>query len=714
MKTSDRLVQERRRREQAEARLERKQAELCAAQRKLDQHAQRVSEEISETRAEVENIRYKNQRVMSDLCAAREQVELTERRLWHSIETIHDGFAFFNKHSEMIMANRSYLAVFDGVDVIRPGVSYSTILRILTEEGIINIGRNTPEEWRAKMLLRSQQRAPEPIIVKLWNGAYIKIVDQRGKGGDTVSLARDITDSVAHQRQLVDARATAESANSAKSLFLAKMSHEIRTPMNGIVGMTDVLGDTMLTQDQRLYVDTIKTSGEALLVIINDVLDFSRIEADQLSIHPAPFDLERVFQEVLLLLQPLAVQKGLDLALDFDLFLPRKLIGDAGRIRQVLTNLVGNAVKFTRNGHILIRATGLPDRDSDNVLIKVSIEDTGIGIPPDIIGHIMGEFTQASSEPSPTAEGAGLGLAICQRLVQLMNGEIWVTSKPEVGSCFGFELPLKVQVDAATPTLMPPAFLRHILIVETETICRSILQRNLEHIGVRVTTCTTGAGGLAALDASVDLVLVDQILPDMDGLEFVRAVQARLSATEVILYSETPDSVRENAGGVRLRRIMKNPINITDLLAELSKASPSTTGTRPMRVLAAEDNKTNRLVLRKMLQRLNIDLQLAVDGEDAVNLFQSFQPDLVFMDISMPKMNGKEAASAIRALENGACDSCPIVALTAHVIQDEKDNILAAGLDHFLTKPLRKAEIVALLERYCPPSAFPLEGQLVG
>ncbi|MGY9038855.1 MAG: response regulator, partial [Rhodobacterales bacterium] len=499
-----------------------------------------------------------------------------------------------------------------------------------------------------------------------------------------------------------------------KSLFLAKMSHEIRTPMNGIVGMTEVLGDTVLTQDQRLYVDTIKTSGEALLVIINDVLDFSRIEANRLSIHSAPFDLERIFQEVLLLLQPLAVQKGLDIALDFDLFLPRKLIGDAGRIRQVLTNLVGNAVKFTRNGHILIRATGLPDSESDNVLIKVSIEDTGIGIPPDIIDHIMGEFTQANSEPSPTAEGAGLGLAICQRLVQLMNGEIWVTSEPEVGSCFGFELPLKVQVDAPTPTLMPPAFLRHVLIVETETICRSILQRNLEHIGVRVTTCATGACGLVTLDDSVDLVLVDQILPDMDGFEFARAVQARLSATDVILYSEAPDSIRENVGDVRLRRIMKNPINITDLLAEMTKSPPLANGTRPMRVLAAEDNKTNRLVLRKMLQRLNIDLQLAVDGEDAVTLFQSFRPDLVFMDISMPKMNGKEAAAAIRALENGARDSCPIVALTAHVIQDEKDDILAAGLDHFLTKPLRKAEIVALLERYCPTSAFPLEGQLVG
>ena len=713
MKPADQLAHEQRRRAEVEALLEQTQAELCAAYRKLDDHAQNVSVEISETRAEVENIRGENKRVMSDLCAAREQIELTQRRLWHSVETIHDGFAFFNKDNEMIMANRSYLAVFDDIDAIRPGVSYSTILRVLTDEGIVNIGRRTPEEWRAKMLLRSQQKAPAPIIIKLWNGAYIKIVDQRGKGGDIVSLARDITETVEYQRKLVDARATAEAANSAKSLFLAKMSHEIRTPMNGIVGMTEVLGDTALTQDQRLYVDTIKTSAEALLVIINDVLDFSRIEANRLSIHPAPFDLERVFQEVLLLLQPLAVQKGLDLALDYDLFLPRKLVGDAGRIRQVLTNLVGNAVKFTQNGHILIRATGLPDAGAGNVLIKISIEDTGIGIAPDMIEHIMGEFTQASSDPSPNAEGTGLGLAICQRLVQLMGGEIWVTSEHGVGSCFGFELPLKAQEDSAAPPLKPPPFLRHVLIVERETICRSILQRNLEHIGVRVTSCGTGEAGLAALDGSIDLLLVDDTLPDMDGIEFARAVHVSDPATQVILYSQTPDKIRDSMDDTSVRRIMKNPISVTELLAEVSTMQPVPVGTRPMRVLAAEDNKTNRLVLRKMLQRLNIDLQLATNGQEAVALFETFRPDLVFMDISMPKMNGKDAAAAIRALEDGA-SSCPIVALTAHAIQDEKERILAAGLDHFLTKPLRKAELVALLNRYCPNAAFPLEGQLVG
>ena len=269
MKPADQLAHEQRRRAEVEALLEQTQAELCAAYRKLDDHAQNVSVEISETRAEVENIRGENKRVMSDLCAAREQIELTQRRLWHSVETIHDGFAFFNKDNEMIMANRSYLAVFDGIDAICPGVSYSTILRVLTDEGIVNIGRRTPEEWRAKMLLRSQQKAPAPIIIKLWNGAYIKIVDQRGKGGDIVSLARDITETVEYQRKLVDARATAEAANSAKSLFLAKMSHEIRTPMNGVIGFTDLLEQSALESDQRKYVRMIAESGRAMMQLLN-------------------------------------------------------------------------------------------------------------------------------------------------------------------------------------------------------------------------------------------------------------------------------------------------------------------------------------------------------------------------------------------------------------------------------------------------------------
>jgi len=396
MNLADKLTQERRGRLAAERMLELKQAELFAANRKLGQHAQKLTDEIVETRAEVENIRGENQRVKSDLNAAREKIELTERRLWQSIETIKDGFAFFNVNNEMIMANRAYLSVFDGLDVISPGVNYVTILQILTEEGIVNTGNLCAKSWRRLMTERLQDKEPEPTVIHLWNGRHIKLIDQRGPSGDMVSLGLDITGTVKYERQLQEAHAIAESANRAKSAFLANMSHEIRTPMNGVVGMAEVLRDTNLTEDQQLYVDTIKNSGEALLVIINDVLDYSKIEAKKLELHPEPFDLERAIQEVIMLLQPLAREKGLDLALDYDLFMPTQLIGDPGRIRQVLTNLMGNAVKFTSDGHVLVRVTGVPDSGTGKVLVKIVIEDTGIGIAQDMIAHIFGEFNGSS------------------------------------------------------------------------------------------------------------------------------------------------------------------------------------------------------------------------------------------------------------------------------------------------------------------------------
>jgi len=220
--------------------------------------------------------------------------------------------------------------------------------------------------------------------------------------------------------------------------------------------MADVLRDTVLTEDQRLYVDTIKNSGEALLVIINDVLDYSKIEAKKLDLHPEPFDLERAIQEVIMLLQPLAREKSLEMALDYDLFMPTSLVGDPGRIRQVLTNLLGNAVKFTSDGHVLVRVTGVPDKATGNVQVNIAIEDTGIGIAPDMVGHIFGEFNQVENERNRKFDGTGLGLAISQRLIQMMDGDIWVTSEEQVGSCFGFQLPLEAHGEITTPH-PPPA-----------------------------------------------------------------------------------------------------------------------------------------------------------------------------------------------------------------------------------------------------------------
>ncbi|MGJ8626897.1 MAG: response regulator [Sulfitobacter sp.] len=703
MSLANKLTEERRSRLAAERMLELKQAELFAANRKLGKHAQQLTEEIVETRAEVETIRGENQRVKSDLTAANQKIEIVERRLWYSIETINDGFAFFNADNEMIMANRSYLSVFDGLEVIKPGVNYVTILQALTDEGIVNTGTFSSSDWRQMMTERLQVSNPEPVIIQLWNESYIKLIDQRGPGGDMVSLGLDITATVAYEEKLKEARAVAETANRAKSAFLANMSHEIRTPMNGVVGMADVLNDTELTEEQRLYVETIKNSGEALLVIINDVLDYSKIDAKKLDLHPEPFDLERAIQEVLMLLQTSARTKGLSLLLDYDMFMPTELIGDPGRIRQVLTNLVGNAVKFTTEGHVLVRVTGVPDEASNTVSLHVTIEDTGIGIPEKMVDHIFGEFNQVENERNRQFDGTGLGLAISQRLIDIMGGKIWVTSEEGIGSCFGFKVEMP-PAGALKPDYHPlPDGLRRIMIVDDIAVNRTILERQLEQLGVGVISCSNGAKALEKLDENIDLILTDHNMPEMDGLELAEAVRATGSNIPILLLSSNPDLAEKDPARVHVQGLLQKPLPRQELFAKLeavviSPAQKVAVKLRKMRILAAEDNKTNQLVFRKMIKDLDVDLTFAGNGEEAVELFQSLNPDIIFMDISMPKMDGKEATRAIRTLEENAGGHVPIVALTAHAMEGDDAGILAAGLDHYLTKPLRKPEIIAQIE----------------
>ena len=523
MSLANKLAEERRGRLAAERLLELKQAELSAANRKLGKHAAALQGEIVETRAEVATVKTENERVKTELGQANQKVEIAERRLWHSVQTITDGFAFFNSDNQMIAANSAYLVIFGGLEIVKPGVNYVTLLQVMTEEGIVNTGNLAPADWRQMMTERWMQPQPEPITIRMWNDQYVKLVDRRGQGGDIVSLGHNITESVEYQIQLKAARAEAEAASRAKSAFLANMSHEIRTPMNGVVGMAELLSDTGLSEEQQLYVETIRNSGEALLVIINDVLDYSKIEAKKLQLHPERFDLERSIHEVIMLLQPSARDKGLTLLLDFDLFLHTAYVGDPGRIRQVLTNLMGNAVKFTAQGHVLVRVTGVPDPDSGQADVTIVIEDTGIGIPEDKINHIFGEFNQVENERNRQFDGTGLGLAISQRLVDLMKGEMWVTSEEGVGSCICFKIPLQLSATAAPEHPPVPAGLRRVLVVDDVEANRTILHRQLEQLGLGVVTCASGAEALQNLD-DIDLILTDHNMPDMDGFQLLELI----------------------------------------------------------------------------------------------------------------------------------------------------------------------------------------------
>ncbi|MEX0304475.1 MAG: ATP-binding protein [Leisingera sp.] len=752
MSLADKLAEERRARLAAERLLELKQAELSAANRKLGRHALALTKRIGQTQAEVATVRDEvatvrdeNEKVKSDLHTANEKIETAERRLWHSIQVFQDGFAFFDADSNLIGANTAYLNIFDGLEEITPGISYMRILQLLTDEGLVNTGEMDPAAWCTMMSDRWLSPAPAPVVVQLWDERYLRLIDQRGHGGDVVSLALDITSTVRYEKELRASRARAEAANRAKSAFLANMSHEIRTPMNGVVGMAELLNDTELDEEQRLYASTIKNSGEALLVIINDVLDYSKIEADKLELHPEPFDLERSVHEVVMLLQPTARDKGLSLLVDYDLFLPTKFVGDPGRIRQVLTNLAGNAVKFTKEGHVTLRVTGISSPDDKQCAVHVTIEDTGIGIPEEKAEHIFGEFNQVEDERNRKFEGTGLGLAISKRLIELMGGEIWVDSEEGKGSCFGFRLPLPMESVPEQPVPELPSSLRHVLLVDDVPLNCEILQKHLLVLGIQVTAAETASAAQAAMQDSIDLVISSHNPPELDGIQLARDLKAGpWSKVPVLLLNSSPHAANDPEVRELVSGVLQNPAPRNDLFSQLVKlgagkpdpdsaamvqnkdaeaaspggtaqellaqpASPQEPEIRRMRVLAAEDNRTNQLVFRKMVKELNIEVQFANNGLEAVEAFKTFGPDLIFMDISMPLMDGKEATGEIRRIEGGTGGHVPIVALTAHAMAGDSDGILAAGLDHYLTKPLRKALIHEKIRAFAPEDAQPLE-----
>lgn len=725
MTLAHKLAEERRARLAAQRLLEMKEAELFSANRKLGRHARALSDRIERTEAEVVNVRNENRQVKSDLSVAHQKIEIAERRLWHSIRTIQDGFAFFNADNEMVGANDAYLSIFDDLEDMKPGVTYPEMLLVLTDEGIIDTQDLSPAEWRATMLERWNEPNPKPRVVRFWNGLYAKLIDERGPDGDVVSLALNITDTIRYENQLKKARYQAEAASRAKSAFLANMSHEIRTPMNGIVGMADLLVETGLGEEQQLFVDTIRNSGEALLTIINDVLDYSKIEAEKLQLRPTTFDFEQCIHEVMRLLQPSARDKGVALLVDYDLFLPTQLVGDPGRIRQILTNVIGNAVKFTTEGHVLISITGKSQNGVCDV--HVTIQDTGIGIPADKVDHIFGEFNQVEDEKNRQFEGTGLGLAITKRLIELMGGRIWVTSEEGAGTCFGFQVSLESNLADELEIIKPD--ITKALVVDSGELTRGILEKQIALLGITCSSANSAEDALTMLDEGYGLAVLDDLQGAMDGFDLARQMRAKQPDLPILLMTSNAGLAEADPARASVNAVLQKPVPRQILFRHLmslgtpeTKAPPQTkapmfvharsaapappplatipieNARRALRVLAAEDNKTNQLVFGKMLKSLDIELTFANNGIEAVELFQSIKPDVVFMDISMPKKDGKEATGDIRALEKESGAHVPIIAMTAHAMAGDQEAILAAGLDHYLTKPLKKALVIEQIE----------------
>ena len=641
-------------------------------------------------------------------------IDITElMRMWSAVEELPDGFVIYDSDDRLLMCNAPYREMYaPSAPAMVPGTPFEDIIRHGLAHGQFADAIGREEAWLEDRLEKFRQPGCEHEQ-ELADGRWLRVYEKETSDGGRVGLRIDITQMKQVQRDLEEAKARAESANRAKSSFLANMSHEIRTPMNGVVGMADLLIDADLTDEQRLYAETIRNSGEALLVIINDVLDFSKIEADKLVLHPEPFDLERAVHEVVMLLQPAARDKSVDLLVDYDMFLPTRFIGDPGRIRQALTNLLGNAVKFTMQGHVLIRIVGLPGEDG-RTAVHVTVEDTGIGIPMDKVSHVFGEFNQVEDEQNRQFEGTGLGLAITRRLIEMMGGEIWVESELGKGSCFGFRVVLPTDEPVTYETARIPETLRRVMVIDSHDVSREILNKQLKILGLEVDLCLTGAQATERMAQPPDLLIIEQDLPDIDGALLIEQLRRQGHVPPVILLSNNAGAVQSRLTRGPADTVLQKPVSRRALFAAIEGLSPPVVQAvaKPqvavavpdrvrLRVLVAEDNKTNQLVFSKMVKSLDLDLVFAANGFEAVEAFKTHCPDIIFMDISMPGMDGKQATSVIRSLErNGA--HVPIIACTAHAMSGDRDSILDSGLDDYLTKPLRKADLLDKLQAHAP------------
>jgi PAS domain S-box-containing protein len=541
-----------------------------------------------------------------------------------------------------------------------------------------------------------------------------------------VVTCHDVTEQVRNMEALVQARQEAETASAAKGTFLANMSHEIRTPMNGIMGMTELALDSQLLPEQREYLEMVKSSADSLLSILNDVLDFSKIEAGKMDLIPIPFDLRDCLCESVGTLGLRADRKGLELACQIGHDIPDKMIGDPGRLRQIIVNLVGNAIKFTDKGEVVVRVSK-EEENGEEIRLHFVVQDTGIGIPAEKQAMIFDAFTQVDSTTTRKHEGTGLGLAISSQLVKMMNGRIWVESECGKGSQFHFVIELGVQKDIAIQEQVFDESLRGlaVLIVDDNRTNRQILSELTERWEMKPVQAAGGEEALLKIAKAADeghpfpLVLLDTNMPGMDGFTVAEQIKKdpRFSKTAIIMLS----SAGRRGDGAKCEQLgiagyLLKPIKQSDLLQGLMMAmgmSKLPKGQcrlvtrhtirecrRHLRLLLAEDNPVNQKLAKRILEKWGHTVVVANNGREAIDLLEktgeSF--DLVLMDVQMPEMGGYEATGIIREREKVSGGHMPIVAMTAHAMKGDREKTLESGMDDYVSKPINQDVLFDVIE----------------
>jgi two-component system, sensor histidine kinase and response regulator len=570
-----------------------------------------------------------------------------------------------------------------------------------------------------------------------WVGTYGRVVerDAEGQALRMVGVHRNISERKMFENELLRAKEVAESASRAKGDFLANMSHEIRTPMNGIIGMTELALDTQLDAEQRGYLQTVKSSAESLLSIINDILDFSKIEAGKLELETIEFSLPAVLGDTFKSLALRGHQKGLELVYGIETGTPQVLRGDPNRLRQVLMNLLGNAIKFTEKGEVEVSVKQI-SRAGRTARIEFAVRDTGIGIAKDKQEEVFGVFSQADTSTTRRYGGTGLGLAICRRLVELMGGRVWLESEEGRGSVFHFTTELDVVRDELVSERIDKRFQgMRVLLVEDSPSAARELGDTLRRWGFHVALASNGDEANMTMRVAqksgeaFDLMLVDARMPEPGGFELPSRFHTEGAPCDRIIMMLTTESQRNDAARCRqfgVRAHVVKPVSSGDLLDAIRLSLSTTIDSevklddfrideslaeagnvaRRREVLLVEDNPVNQTVATKVLERAGFKVTVAGDGQEAIEWFEKQRFDIILMDVQMPVLGGLDATKAIRAREarrswamSGRWESIPIIAMTAHVMSGDRERCLDAGMDDYVAKPIQPSELFAAIER---------------